>query len=277
MSERLQGSVEACPGTPLDYHEASVNAASLRWVPPHSLWGVNRLDLAVKVLYARDHLQTALDLPLSVDAQALYRRHIELRTGGREPGNPLKQTVDAYERDFRALIDSLASDGYQARGAIPLSGPGLILNGAHRLASSLALGLAEVPCFTVPDAPSYDWDMGWFLWHGFTAQEIAVLLHVWALYSPPKARLLVIESVDETACALVTRALYATQRVLAWRTLPGASVWGARRTGRVHYLEASDALPAFLGQLQAQHPGMTCWYLDGDQAARLSLELLPIS
>lgn len=53
MRERLQGSVEAGLGTPLDYHKASVNAASLRWVPPHTLWGVNRLDLAVKVLYAR--------------------------------------------------------------------------------------------------------------------------------------------------------------------------------------------------------------------------------
>lgn len=39
MRERLQGSVEAGLGTPLDYHKASVNAASLRWVPPHTLWG----------------------------------------------------------------------------------------------------------------------------------------------------------------------------------------------------------------------------------------------
>ncbi|WP_455886676.1 hypothetical protein [Pseudomonas rustica] len=275
MTEQLQACTVLGPGAVLDYDESSPNAASLRWVAPHTLWGVNRLDLAVKVFYALDHLQCGTDLPVRVDAKNLYRRHIELRTGGREPGNLLKQNIDAYERDFRRLIDSLAGGGFQARGAIPLSEQGLILNGAHRLASSLALGLTDVACFAVPQAPSYDWDMGWFLWHGFSAQEIAVLLHVWVSTNPLKARVLVLESDDEQVCALATRMIYAGQPVLAWRKLNGASIQGEHRTGRVIYLEAESGLQEHLARLRLKHPALECWYLDGLPARQLSLELLP--
>lgn len=245
-----------------------------RWAAPTALWSVNRLDISVKILYTLEYLGRPLPLPHAVDIQALYRRHIQLRTGGREPGNPFKQTVDDYERDFQLLIGAITREGFQSCGAVPLNPDGLILNAAHRLSCALAIGLEQIPCFEIKDVQAYDWNISWFLGHRFCASEVSALLHTWAVVNASNARLLMLETDNQETAASVTGALFRTQKVLAWRKLDGVLGEGGHRTGRLIYMEKNSQLDAYLVLLRARHPCMQAWYRDGAAAGQLSFEVL---
>jgi hypothetical protein len=134
-----------------------------------------RADIVVKYIYAA----TKLNLISTVnndEAEELYKKHIIIRTGGKEPDQQYKKgSVDDYLRLFNDLISSILNNGYIAGKEVQISTQNnLPLSGAHRIATSLALG-RKLPV-VYSDLPGFAWDINWFIDSGFQQKEINLLL-----------------------------------------------------------------------------------------------------
>lgn len=104
-------------------------------VCPRSLLRQDRLDIAIKWRFFR-HLIEGND----PDAERVYRCHVHGRTGGIEPGS-WKRSLDDYVKACRDLLASMQANGFDPKQPIKLDKDRKQLNGAHRLACALALGL----------------------------------------------------------------------------------------------------------------------------------------
>lgn len=69
-----------------------------------------------------------------------------------------KRTLDDYVGAARGLCRSMAEDGFRSDGAVPIDPAGELLDGAHRVACALALGIDAVP---VKREARYAWAPGW--------------------------------------------------------------------------------------------------------------------
>jgi hypothetical protein len=108
-------------------------------VPAGDLLAAKRFDLAFKLLY--------LDLaPKHPDlAQEIYRQDIHSQTLGTysEFGNAEKNSLAKYLDSFRETYESIKETGFdETRTLIPLSCEGTLLNGAHRVSSSIKADVA---------------------------------------------------------------------------------------------------------------------------------------
>lgn len=254
-----------------------MSTETLIQIAPPRLWTSQRMDIAVKLLYARHYLGQ-LDDPPGISIRELYRRHILLRTNGHEPGSATKNSVDEYERVFRRLIDDIRQHGFQPHGAVPLYHDGRILNGAHRVAASIALGIPQVPAREVQAAQAYDWGMHWFLQHGFTPHEINTLLRCWLELKQDACCLLIPLPNDEIWKQLHSEPAAA---IIAWRDFKlqqphhcGTTLdtFASVKTGQ------SDAwfrvVWAFIDTTQqallAERLGETCQYVRGEELTELA-------
>lgn len=114
----------------------------------------NRLDLATKVA-----LLESLAGPEASFPARLYDAHVAAFSLGdmTEPGDPSKRGPAAFRAAFMELRDRLARGGFDpARSLIPLASDGTILNGAHRVACALHLGLPLVGVETGLEPVRYD-------------------------------------------------------------------------------------------------------------------------
>lgn len=149
---------------------------------PESLLSINRLDVFLKKLYF-DVIGGGRTRDASLII-SLYRKHILQRTGGIEPPDLnraehhiAKTCIDDYEREAMALYRSMADNGFREDRAIAISGELLLVNGAHRLAAALSLGLNAIP--VVRSSGGGIWDAKWFLSH-FNRKEYLFLLEEYA-------------------------------------------------------------------------------------------------
>lgn len=125
-----------------------------------------RLDVAVKHRFFK-HLIGGSD-PAAED---LYRSLILARNGARMKQGVAtdgwKLTVDHWVEAAQVLLDSMRDNGFLAQHAIPLDIHGELLNGTHRLACAMAIGLLEVYTWRVEGqevwAPA--WGREWFVEH----------------------------------------------------------------------------------------------------------------
>ncbi len=136
-----------------------------------------RFDLLVKLLYVL-HRREQLPGWVTVDVPALYARHLHLRRGPAEADDGPPALAARIAR-FDALIDHMAEHGFDASQPVRLSSAsGLPADGAHRLATALALGRPAT--LETVDAPGERWDLPWFRQHGFDPEDCNVLLRTWA-------------------------------------------------------------------------------------------------
>lgn len=116
----------------------------VEWIEAKDLIIPQRLDLTAKYLLASDYLKHTFNSEI----KELYIAHLSALTYGTytECGKEsYKNTKDAYIKIFYKLIDSLAMEGVDAKKSIiPVGKRNVILDGAHRVAASAALGL-KVP------------------------------------------------------------------------------------------------------------------------------------
>jgi hypothetical protein len=121
---------------------------------PRSLLAPSRFDLGVKLLFLEDLAAGNL---CHLD---LYDEHIRLFSLGKyeEPGKSPKHNLDDYVSSFSLLHANMQERGFdETESLIPLDRNGRLLNGSHRVASAIALGLSEVPCVrTRAVAGTYD-------------------------------------------------------------------------------------------------------------------------
>lgn len=152
-------------------------------VEPRSLLYANRLDLIVKHRFFRSIVKGC-----DPEAEDLYRRHIEARTGGREknPSGQSKQSVDAYIDAARSLLASMLDAGFRLDRPVVLGSNGRPRDGAHRIACALALGLNVAAIRD--DKPGLGW--GYEEVAGtWSFDEKIDLLRNWVRYSPHSALL----------------------------------------------------------------------------------------
>lgn len=118
------------------------------------LLGWNRFDLAAKLLFLED---LKAGSPVHDD---LYAEHIRLFTLGsfQEPGDRDKNSVEQYRETFVRLYEDMRDRGFDdTMSLVPLADDGTILNGAHRVACAIDLGL-PVRCVRLPvPAQCYDY------------------------------------------------------------------------------------------------------------------------
>ncbi len=103
-----------------------------------------RDDIIIKRLYAKAFLQDSCELTFY---RHLYEKHIWLMTWGIEDNKvSLQDFVNSYEN----LLTSLRGSWFDSSYPIPINSHNELLNGAHRYAGSLALGIT--PSYTTHDS-----------------------------------------------------------------------------------------------------------------------------
>ena len=159
---------------------ATSKPATVVWVDPKTLLHPDRLDIAAKAFYANALLGRLSHCSL-VDAELCYLKHIQFRTGGQEPGDETRKgSLNSYKVQFIELIESMRRDGFLEEFAIPVAKKtGLILNGAHRVAAALCLGIKRVPVVYNTELDGLTWNARWFMMQGFTPVEIDALTRQW--------------------------------------------------------------------------------------------------
>lgn len=149
---------------------------SLEEISPKQLLTINRLDLAVRYLIAKDIL-FGVENPANT---SLYCRMILIRTGANEG----KGYFSEYERigtseyidAIKKLADSMRKEGFNKEYAIPLGSNGVFLNGAHRVATALALEENIWISKYGEYAGATDFSISWFYNNGFTNDDIIRIL-----------------------------------------------------------------------------------------------------
>jgi hypothetical protein len=116
---------------------------ALESVDPAALLTRSRLSLGTKLLVLRSlkHDDDALN--------DLYAEHISLFSLGTfsEPGNPEKQSLEAYLAAFRDILRGMRARGFDdSSSVVPLAHDGTLLNGEHRVACAIALGIPKITC-----------------------------------------------------------------------------------------------------------------------------------
>jgi glycosyltransferase involved in cell wall biosynthesis/predicted O-methyltransferase YrrM len=133
--------------------------AQLEPIPfsPIDLLSPLRFDVVVKYLYARSLINNYSTQYF----QDLYKEHLRVWNGFFEVNNPTKNTFEAFDNDFKNIIASLQTVGFNSETSlIPLSDGNCMINGAHRVAAALALNI-DVYCRPSFDALEGQKDCSW--------------------------------------------------------------------------------------------------------------------
>ena len=121
-----------------------------------------RLDLAVRYL-AADSFSGG-----GPRGAGLYKKMQSERVG--------KDYGDISSGQFQALIKSCSADGYDSKSEIELGSDLMPIDGTHRLALALYLGIKTLPCKIRPFRIKILYDVPWFEKHGFSKDEILLIL-----------------------------------------------------------------------------------------------------
>lgn len=149
---------------PFLHDHVTANQSRVETVDAVRLLTWNRFDLAAKLLFLDDLKQGE---PVNED---VYAEHIRLFTLGsfREPGNEQKNSLDRFKSEFILLYRDMQARGFNASlSLVPVGRDGAILNGAHRVACAIHLGL-PVNCVRL-DVPSETYDYRFFRQMGGSA------------------------------------------------------------------------------------------------------------
>lgn len=83
---------------------------------------------------------------------------------------------ESAERQFRELIGSYVSQGYDCNSCITVDKNLSLIDGSHRLALHLYMGIENIRVLVVPAAKPVDYTVDWFFQNGFTDSEIDRIL-----------------------------------------------------------------------------------------------------
>lgn len=108
---------------------------------PHTLITHTRFDVIIKYLYAKS-LKDGINTTFYKD---MYKEHLRLWNGFKEYNNPSKNTFEAFDKEFKSIIKSLSTKGFDSKiSKIPIQDGKYPLNGAHRLSAALSLNKSVV-------------------------------------------------------------------------------------------------------------------------------------
>lgn len=111
------------------------------------------------------------------DSERIYRWHIEKRSGHRfnlgVVTDKWKRCIEDYIRGALSLRASMEMFGYESQYPVPIDIDGELLDGSHRVACALALGIESVPVKRESRktwAPA--WDLTWFAQNGMAKEDL---------------------------------------------------------------------------------------------------------
>ncbi len=142
----------------------------------------DNLDITVRVMYAKDIL-SGTDCSKH---REMYKRIMVNQMGEKEPTDDMipayfteytmKKGWKAFDKSFRELLDSMKDKGFDRKQFIPTDSDGGLINGRHRLASAIALG---IPVWTRQYRFSgfhHHFDEQWLGKMGFSPDEISEIM-----------------------------------------------------------------------------------------------------
>lgn len=95
-----------------------------------------RFDVLIKFLYAKSKLRNYK----TNFFKEMYKEHLRLWNGFNEYNNPFKNSFESFDDEFNKILESIKINGFDSSiSDIPAVDGKYIVNGAHRLASCLAL------------------------------------------------------------------------------------------------------------------------------------------
>ena len=169
-------------------NDINVNKATITRTT--SLIDENRLDIVVRFLYA----QAILNDEEVEKYKRIYSKLIMAINKGEEPLNngiyacfsryDSKSSIEEFDEAFRNLIESMQKNNFNKEYYIPLGKDLKPVNGAHRIAAALALGIdvwtVEVPEIS-GEAMCYSYNDEWLLANGFLKEEIEDILDAYVI------------------------------------------------------------------------------------------------
>jgi hypothetical protein len=118
------------------------------------------------------------------DSIRVYVWHIQKRSGARfkfgARTDQWKLSIDDYIRASSGLHLSMDLRGFDPSCAVPIDLDGELLNGSHRVACALALGIGDCPVRRerrMAWAPA--WDYEWFVANGMDEEDLSQLKADW--------------------------------------------------------------------------------------------------
>ena len=200
----------------------------MHWDVPKKLVSAHRLDVFARTDFVRSRI-SGLGETWSRD---LYKNFLHVNgVDGSEKENNIKSTMSEYIRSFEKLIDSMHTEGFDdSLGCIPLSDYGIV-NGAHRLAVAIELGIPVTTETT--DVPFSKYDYQWFDRRGMNS--IFVNAMAFRLISiSANARAILIFGQDKKIVDSVEDILNETAEVVVRRRIPLTEI-GKRRVVQIAY------------------------------------------
>ena len=143
-------------------------------VEPLSLLNFRRLDILAKYIYS-DFKIKGIKTNFS---ESIYTEHIKAFNNFVENDESKKVGPKAFLTAFDNIINSLQQDSYREDNPIPMSRDGIILDGAHRLGTSLALNLPVSTVTLDVDGPVYDYNF--FKSRGLSEENLGFLASSYA-------------------------------------------------------------------------------------------------
>jgi hypothetical protein len=111
---------------------------------PNELITWYRFDLIIKYLYGKSIIKN-YNTSFFKDA---YKEHLRLWNGFKEYNNPHKCTFEAFDEDFKRMIESIDKNGFDPTiSLVPIENNKYILNGSHRVASCLVCNKPVMCCY----------------------------------------------------------------------------------------------------------------------------------
>ena len=230
-------------------------------VPPLDIPLTHRFDIIIKTVYASYALRGVVPSFL----RHIYLRHLDVWNGLTEKcfyhaswiddQHPctVKEGADMFIQSFDATIRSVSERGWDtSMSVVPLNTHGFPRNGAHRIATAIALGHARMPVQMVSDgATSFDWGHAFFRARGMQEQYMDAAVVEWMHVVPntktmllwPKAGALprhLLRGIDvlyEKTIAVSREAVRTLVDLAyhrpAWAEAKVANVWDGRATVRL--------------------------------------------
>lgn len=152
----------------------------IREINPLKLLTNERLDIAIRIIVLRKFANNSIDM----FHRNLYAKLLLFRNGAYESKNTYtpetKQNIEEYLNSALTAYSNIKKNGFDKNVYIPINRYGQILDGSHRIASSIILGksLYIKECKT---KRIEQFSFSWFKEHGFNSIELLVTLNEYAI------------------------------------------------------------------------------------------------
>lgn len=221
------------------FEQARLTSAS---TGPRTLLSARRFDIPAKLIYAR-LTSEGRDTLFGTE---LYREHLAVFNSIRETAE--KVGFEAFERDFRATLESIGREGFLAnRSLLPVDALGTPVDGAHRAAASIYHDrpVQVLRCDRL--APVYDFR--WFRDRGLSEGACDAIATEYVRWSPRCVMVTLFPAADRTKDEAVLRMLLEQGDIVYGRELevrgdgPALLIWQMYR----HESWAGDAVQQWPG------------------------------